>query len=78
MLTSVPASSSSTPASRLRAAVRTFIAEARRGDRQPTFIELLALHAICSERGVTDGSALIRQYIAEASHLAHMKPLVTR
>jgi hypothetical protein len=74
----VLSSSSSTPASRLRDAVRTLLAEARRGERQPAFIELLALHGVCMERGLYDCTADIRQYIAEASHLAHLKPLVTR
>jgi hypothetical protein len=68
----------STPASRLRDAVRTFLAEARRGERKPAFLELLALHTVCMERGVYDCTAEIRQYLAEAAHLASTKPLVTR
>jgi hypothetical protein len=61
---------------RLRGAVTEKLARGRRGEETPAFIELLALHKICTELGAHDLSADIRRYITEATHLRHMKPLV--
>lgn len=65
-------------AERLRASVRQLLTEARRGKRRPSYVDLLALHSLCAERGLYDAAADIRAYVATAEHLTTVKPLGAR
>jgi hypothetical protein len=66
------------PLARLRQAVTELLAAARRGEVEPSVLELSALHVICTEHGAFDSTRAIRQYLLDTTAAEYRETAVRR